>query len=653
MSTGKTPSALFLLTGVAVLLLGALVYVPGLPGDFVFDDIGSIVNSPIMKPDHPGIAGFIQTLLSAPVGGLLRPISTLSFMLDARWFGLSPTPFKITNVGIHLGTAVVLWFVARDLLRAWAKRCPARAMHERHIAWLSLAATGLWMLHPINLTSVLYVVQRDNSLASLCASAAILCYLVGRRREIEGHGGTCLIWMGTPGLTALGMLCKENAALTPVFLLVVEFTLLRFQGKDNVPSRQASNFFLVYLVVPLLIFVGLLLVRPGIFLAAYDVRDFTMYERVLSESRYMVDYMRWIFAPDLHQLGLFHDDMAVSRGLLQPWTTLPSMLFLLALIAAAVFARSRFPLLSFGILWFFAGHLMESTILPLELVFEHRNYLPSFGLILGCVGTVYPVQGTAAERRLVTLALASGIVLLALTTALRAYEWRSELSFARTEVLHHPNSARAQSELQWAYTSYIVATHDASLVPEAVAAAERSKTNDTRSINQDIGLAYMFASLGQTARAQQALQSAAQRSATATPTATLQLALQSLLELANKNQQPLYADISNVFQRVLANPGVTKNDCYHGETWNTYAVFLESTEEIPGALDAYHRAVTLCPRDALIRVNFAEMLLRYGDTRDAKGEIDALDAMHNFRYAAQIQRLRSEYSRQVGLAPAK
>lgn len=652
MSAGKTPTASFLLTAVALLLLGALVYVPGLPGDFVFDDIGSIVNSPAMKLDHPGLAGFMQALLSAPVGGLLRPISTLSFMLDARWFGLSPAPFKITNVAIHLGAALVLWFVARELLRAWAKRCPARAMHEGQIAWLSLAAAGLWMLHPINLTSVLYVVQRDNSLASLCTAAAILCYLVGRRREIEARGGTWLIWMGTPGLTMLGMLCKENAALTPVFLLVIEFTLLCFQGKDGTQSRHARNFLLVFLVVPLLAFVGLLLVRPASLLSAYDVRDFTMYERVLSESRYLVDYLRWIFVPDLHQLGLFHDDMAVSRGLLQPWTTLPSMLFLVALTVAAVFARSRFPLLSFGILWFFAGHLMESTILPLELVFEHRNYLPSFGLLLGCVATVYPVQGAAPERRLVALVLASGIAFLALTTALRAYEWRSELSFARTEALHHPGSARAQSELQWAYTTYIVATHDASLVPETVAAAERSKSNDPKSINQDIGLAYLFASLGETTRAQQALHSAARRSTTATPTATLQLALQSLLELAGKDRQPLYEDISKVFQASLANPGVARNACYHGETWNTYAVFLESTEEIPGALDAYHRAVTLCPGDTLIRVNFVEMLLRYGDTRDAKGEIDALDAMHDLRYAAQIARLRAEYLRQTGPASA-
>jgi Flp pilus assembly protein TadD len=351
--------------------------------------------------------------------------------------------------------------------------------------------------------------------------------------------------------------------------------------------------------------------------------------------------------PDLRQLGLFHDDLTVSRGLLQPWTTLPSVATVVFLVWGALHWRRRWPLLCFGILWFFAGHLLESTILPLELVFEHRNYLPSFGIILGCVGAVYQACGDAPQRRLIRFGLAGCIGLMALTTAMRAYDWRSELSFARSEAQHHPGSARAQSEVQWAYMAYIIASGDVTPVPQAVAAAEHSKALDPGSINQDVGLAYMFAMLKDTPQAQDYLTSAAQRAREARATSTLQLALQSLLQLTPPEHAALHGGIRSIFDAVLANPAMAVNDCYHAEIWNTYGLFLEGTGEIPRAAEKLHKAVSLCPGNALIRVNYAGMLIRFGDLKDAKQQLDALRDLHDLRHGAELQRLRAEYDAQL------
>ena len=142
---------LFIVAWLSALLLGALVYLPGLPGAFVFDDISNIVNDQAIKLQVLNLHGVLQAMLSAPVGGLLRPVSTLSFALDAHFFGVNPEPFKITNICIHLLVGALLWLLAREILRAY-RASTGKSLKDRSIAWLSLAVSTLWLVHPLNLT---------------------------------------------------------------------------------------------------------------------------------------------------------------------------------------------------------------------------------------------------------------------------------------------------------------------------------------------------------------------------------------------------------------------------------------------------------------------------------------------------------------------
>lgn len=636
---------LFLLAGLLTLALGVAVYLPGLPGDFVFDDFANIVNNPAVRSPILSLDGLWQSVLAAPMGGLLRPISMLSFILNSEWFGLSPATFKAVNIVVHLGCGILLWCVARELLRAYAS-VNRRDIGNVTLQWLSLAATALWLVHPLNLTVVLYSVQRETSLAALFTALAILAYLAGRRRQEHGKGRV-LIWLISPLCTLLGMLSKENAALTPLYLLVIEWTVLRFQSRDERGRRELYWYFTVFLLLPMLAVAGLMVARPGFFLAGYAARDFTLYQRLLSESRIVLDYLRWLAMPDLSQLGLFHDDILPSRGLLQPVSTIPSLAGVIALIAAAIWLRRRLPLLSFGILWFFAGQLMESTVLPLELVFEHRNYLPSFGLILGIVGTVYPWADGLGYGRLAKGLLGMAVAVLALTTAMRSLEWRSDLSFAQYESQHHPHSPRALTELEWGYMRYAIDTGNPAAVTATVAAADRAKAEEPGSINEDVALAYMFAKLHDLPNAQKALRSGASRTASTFPSSTQQLALQLLLQLTDPEDQPLFSDMDTLFRDSIANPRVAQMPCFAADMWDTLAVFRQATGEVAPSLDAMHQAVALCPSKAALHANYARMLLDYGDLKDAKPEIDALRSFSDLRYLPILRALEQDYAAQA------
>src|SRR5579859_3331781 len=390
----------------AVLALTIAIYCLGLPGYWVFDDFTNIANNDAMS--YPLDWQHLSAILAAGSGYLRRQLSTLSFYLDSHFFGLTPAAFKLTNIGIHVVTGLCLGAMARSLLRLYRTRWQP-GLSDARIDWLTCIATAIWLVHPLNLTAVLYVVQRDTALSALFTAAAVWAYLRGRELQFAGNSrASYFFWIWVPLFTLLGIACKENAALTPVFLFVIEFTLLGFKGKVETKNRELQAFFAIFLFLPACFACILMLRGNNALMGGYVIRDFTLVERLMTECRVLLLYLRWTLFPEPQQLGLYHDDIAVSHGLMSPVSTLPSILGILTLLIAALLLRRRTPLLSLGILWFFAGHLIESTVLPLELVFEHRNYLPLFGLILGVVATI----GCSEYARQQTRSLALVAVLL-------------------------------------------------------------------------------------------------------------------------------------------------------------------------------------------------------------------------------------------------
>src|SRR6185312_12970333 len=318
---------------------------------------------------------------------------------------------------------------------------PPAVDDARRMGIIATLVAGAWMLLPINLTGVLYVVQRMESMANLFVLLGLIGYVASRRHmlapataigsgaepsppaggELETRAGYdlptrqsprsaagshrgrngfigCVVSVILP--TALGVLAKETAVMLPLYALLIEWALFRFRRRpacvapredvataSPAPAGADRRLIALFgLVLALPIIVGLAWLLPGLLRAsAWATRDFTMGTRLLSEARIVVDYIGWTLLPTPPALSFYHDDFNVSTGLLSPWTTLACMLVLVALVAFAVWVRKRQPLLALGIALFLGCQLLTGTILPLELIYEHRNYFASYGLLLAIV----------------------------------------------------------------------------------------------------------------------------------------------------------------------------------------------------------------------------------------------------------------------------
>ncbi len=461
----------------ATVLLCIVVYLPGISGPWIFDDYPNIIHNSYVRLSSLDFSGLHGAAFSMESGPLRRPIPVMSFALNHYFAGdlSDTTPFKVTNLVIHiLNTLLVFWLAVLILLRIGAKpHYPTKRTRQPHNAAYLIAAciALIWSIHPLQLTSVLYVVQRMTELAATFALLGLICYLHGRMQMLAGHKarGLWFVLLGLIGFGTLGILSKENAALMPLFAVLLEFILFQ----DELPLRHwqklsARRKRAVWMAAGLIVLVALLW-AINYALPRYESREFTMSGRLLTEARVLFFYLSLLFVPDIARLGHQHDDIAISSSLVAPITTLPSVFGIIVLIVAGLWLRRRNLLLSLGILWFLIGHLMESTIYPLEIAHEHRNYLPSFGFALG-VGSVLACHAPMAQRRmLIWVAFAVIVIAYAGTTYLRSSQWSDYNTFYRYEVAHHPQSARTQA-------GYSVLLEAQGRFEEAQAATQRAAT---------------------------------------------------------------------------------------------------------------------------------------------------------------------------------
>lgn len=440
---------------VLLMLAGLLIYWPGLSGGFVFDDFGNLVDNPAFAQivHHESFWGAVWASGSGPTD---RPISMLSFALQAWFTGLAPWPLKFGNVLIHLANgALVFWLTRAVLTQVFADRFGTAhaAAEPRWLvspATLALIVTAAWLFAPMQLTAVLYVVQRMESLAALFVLLGLLAYWQGRQRQMAGTSGWGWILTGLIGGTLLATFSKETGVMLPAYAFLLELFVLRGRGAAGFERGLIPLFALVLFVPGVL---GVLYTLPGALNGtAYAPRPFTLAERLWTEGRVMMDYLHWLIAPAPNALSLYHDDIPLSTGWLSPWTTLASWLGIAALLLGGWMLRQRAPLFALGVFWFFAGHALVSTYIPLEIAYEHRNYLPSLGVFLALFGGMLTLAPTETDRRatLRTLMLGATLALLALYagfTALRAHTWGSPFRLAFFENTTHPDSPRAAYDL--------------------------------------------------------------------------------------------------------------------------------------------------------------------------------------------------------------
>ncbi len=448
--------ALFLLAA----LVTALCYAPGLWGPFLFDDEPNITQNTAVQVQSPSVEKLILAARSYGDQSFQRALSMLSFALNHLLTGLDPFWLKLTNLLIHLTNGWLVFLLARLWLQALQPLEPA-GDPPGWIEWTPLAVAAAWMLHPLNLTSVLYVVQRMTSLGALFALGGMILYMAGRLRLRAGQSqGLLLMALGLFGGTLLAYGAKENGVLLPLYLLVTEWILFRFADPRPGIRWTLRLSFLLLVGLPALMVLGFLVLHPDWLPSAYGGRSFTLFERALTQPRVIWFYLKLLLVPSGQDLSLYHDDIPVSTGWAEPWTTLPAILALAALLTAAIGLRRRLPAFAFGVLVFLAGHALESTLLPLEMAHEHRNYLPILGILFAA--SYYLLRW---PRRLgpvpIGVAFALPFILLyAVVTLDRSRLWSNLYDLTSTEAEQHPGSTRWQHELGRAFWIASTLTED-------------------------------------------------------------------------------------------------------------------------------------------------------------------------------------------------
>mgnify|MGYP000891397781 CR=1 FL=1 len=602
-----------------MLLAGVLatlaIYWPGLHGAFFFDDHPNIVLNPGIRLENLSVESLRLAWASGISGDFGRPVSQVSFALSHHFGGFDPFAFKLINLVLHCLNGVLIGLLAFQLLDSLRDQ-------------LKLANTGLaaalvasaWLIHPIQLTSVLYVVQRMTSLSAFFLLLALLFHILARRREepnwvtvIRFLLAWCVFW-------PLSLLSKETGVLLPGFVAAYEL-IVRRSERDSL-----DRFGRAVLYVSIALAAGLIpyLASPygNWILSGYGIRPFSLVERLLTEARVIWGYLYWIAWPRLESFALFHDDIALSTGLIAPWTTLPAIAGLLLLSIISVAGSRRFPLVSFAIAWFLIGHSLESTFIPLELVHEHRNYLPLFGLCLlpiALLGSWEKRMGY--QKTLIIASLGAALGYFGLITAMRANMFGQEQIRTQLEAQFHPESARTNYEAGRALAA--VADADRGNLVAPILGKKHFEMATELDPHYKMGLLGMLVlgcGMSQTVD-RGALDELALRFNQRLILQEDTSILSGFVEMSGAGLLCLTrSDMDRLFAAFLSNPRVSRQKKMAMHALHADYLWLNA-KDLPAAREALHRALEIAPRNPSLRLKWAQLDFIAGENGQARTQL--------------------------------
>ncbi|ABW68223.1 tetratricopeptide repeat protein [Desulfosudis oleivorans] len=474
-------SAGFWQAGATLLLLaaaGVVLYSNSLTAPFVFDDLPNIFENPhirITRLSFPDLA-------DAATVGTRRPVASLTFALNYYVHGYNVAGYHVVNIAIHILTGFLMFLVVRQTLGLTG--------NEKKELIAALAAL-VWLVNPVHTQAVTYIVQRMTALATLFFLFALYLYIKGRLRQRTGRP-LGILFFALCGLSGiLAVLSKQIAATLPFFVLVYEWYF--FQDLDRAWVKQQAKWIggaVVIIGALAAIYLGASPIEK--IMAMYDSQGFTMGQRLLTEPRVIFLYLSLLFFPHPGRLNLDYD-FPISVSLVDPVTTLVSILGLIGLVAAAFVTAKRKRLVSFAIVWFLGNLAIESSFLGLALVFEHRTYLPSVFVVaaLAWAAVTYIRPRPLAIGFLCALTLLWGF-----WTYQRNAIWADEVALWQDVTEKSPNLARPWNNLG-------LALRTAGLSEEALTAFNTALTLDPHYTEARNNLGVLYQHTGKTQKAVQ------------------------------------------------------------------------------------------------------------------------------------------------------
>jgi hypothetical protein len=433
---GRVEVAQTLALALLLVVVVILTYREAPRNQFHFDDTYNIVDHGPVRMERFSVEALMAAFMNPRLE--YRNVPSLTFAIDWWRGGGEPRAFLQTNILLHALTALAVFVFAQQVLRRITPDDPGILPLAAFLVAL------VWAVHPVNSQAVNLIVQRMAILATLFVLLSLSCYLAGR-----GAGSwRAVAWLVGAGLfAALGALSKQNAWILPVLVVAAEYGIVRHR-QPMLRNRADSLLLALPFVAAAMVLMDLVSGSGPIsnnYLSGYDIRSFSMEERLLTQPRVVFFYLSLVLWPLPGRFSLEHD-FVVSTSLLSPPTTLLSMLALAAFVVAAMalFVRPGTRAIGFLLLWPVMTLAIESSFIPLEMVFEHRMYMPMVGLAM-LVGAGFVamqpsrptvVAGVVAAVLAVTLGLAT-------STAMRTTLWQEPLTLNEDALRKAPGSARA------------------------------------------------------------------------------------------------------------------------------------------------------------------------------------------------------------------
>ncbi len=419
-------------------IIAALVFVyfNALGGPFILDDTTSVLPARI---DALSISELLRITFGDTSGPLGRPISVLTFALNNHFGGAGPYSYKVSNLVIHSFNFILVYWFTTLLFRQF--RSVHSGLTELDITILSMCCSAVWALHPMQLSTVAYVVQRMAMLSATFSLLALITYLK-YRKSITNKARQILWLCSISALIALSSLAKENGVLTILYIGLLEILYVP-DTRAWLHRKLVKNSALTVGVFVCAVVASLYIVSSK--MTGYSLRDYGLFERTITQPEILMFYIKNIFIPNIDTLSIFHDGYLIKSKI--DIAVAGSLFFLLCLCLLMRFTMKRLPLVSFGIGLFLLSHILESTILPLEAIFEHRNYLAMLGLLIAVfVACGYAIKSNHYKTHLLVFMTLTAIACYAPQTYFRSLEWSSTQTLVDAALRNKPDSIRAKVE---------------------------------------------------------------------------------------------------------------------------------------------------------------------------------------------------------------
>jgi protein O-mannosyl-transferase len=437
MSNYPTKPSVHLFPVFILIVLTVICYANTLNVPFVFDDIPNIVEN---KAIHINALN-LESLRNAGFNSLMpsRPLANISFALNYYFGKLDVAGYHLMNIFIHAINGVLVYLLAFFLLSHLCKKSnrSGDGLKLNKVHFISIIAACFFVVHPIQIQSVTYVVQRMNSLATMFYLTALLAYLYGRVNNNKTQSYICYLISLAGFVFAISS--KEIAAMLPVTIIMSEWLIFNQSFKQFISSNMSKILALSCMsILVALIFLG---EQPiDRILIDYTYREFSLSERLLTELRVVVFYVSLVIFPLPSRLNLIHE-FEISQSLFEPITTVLSLMLIISALFFAFRMMKKNKIVTFCIFWFFLHLLIESSFIGLEIIFEHRLYLPMVGL---CLLLSFMLNEILEQNKILPRAISVLLVIsLALGTVIRNQSWASEESLWLDVVSKNQSSYRA------------------------------------------------------------------------------------------------------------------------------------------------------------------------------------------------------------------